>query len=302
MSGDARRILVIRLGALGDVSNSFPAFAAIHAHHGGDHVTLLTTQAFAALLTAAPWFDAVRLDPRPRWFDLRGLWHLRRRLTGFDFVYDLQTSQRSGRYFLLAGRPRWSGIARGCSHPDRNPARGALPTVARQRAQLAAAGVPPCPPDLAWVAGHAPPVMPPFALLVPGTSSAHGGAKQWPAARFAAVATALLHRGVTPVIVGGAADRTAAAAILAACPQAHDLTGRTTLLALADLARGACVAIGGDTGPIHLAGIMGCPTIALFSRFSDPANATPEGPCTLLRATHLADLPAEDVVAALPRP
>ena len=61
-----------------------------------------------------------------------------------------------------------------------------------------------------------------------------------------------------------------------------------------------CVAIGGDTGPLHLAGIMGCPTVALFSRFSDPANATPEGPCTVLRAESLADLTVATVAAALP--
>ncbi|MEJ0048350.1 MAG: hypothetical protein WDN04_21155 [Rhodospirillales bacterium] len=45
---------------------------------------------------------------------------------------------------------------------------------------------------------------------------------------------------------------------------------------------------------------MGCPTIALFSRFSDPANATPEGPCTVLRAESLADLSVAAVAAALP--
>jgi hypothetical protein len=38
-----RRILVIKLGALGDFVHAFPAFAAIHAHHAADYVTLLTT-------------------------------------------------------------------------------------------------------------------------------------------------------------------------------------------------------------------------------------------------------------------
>ena len=136
-----RRILVIRLGALGDFVLSFPAFAALRAHHASDLITLLTTAPFAALAREAPWFDAVQVDARPRWTDLRGVLRLRRQLTGFDFTYDLQTSGRTSRYFLLAGRPPWSGIAKGCSHPDADPGRDALHTVPRQRGQLAAAGV-----------------------------------------------------------------------------------------------------------------------------------------------------------------
>ena len=294
------RVLVIRLGALGDVCNSFPAFAAIRAHHAADHITLLTTAPFAALAQASPWFNEVRVDTRPAWHNLPGLWRLRAQLRGFAMVYDLQTSGRSSKYFWLAGRPPWSGIASGCRFPDTTPNRGQLPTVARQRAQLALAGVPPAPADLAWLQTQGPIVTPPYALLVPATSAAHGGAKQWPLDRFAALAQILSARGITPVIVGAAADAHAATAITKPCPTALDLTGQTDIAALAGLAHRAALAIGGDTGPIHLAGIMGCPTLALFSRFSNPANATPEGPCTLLRANSLADLPLPTVAAALP--
>jgi ADP-heptose:LPS heptosyltransferase len=294
-----RRILIIRLGALGDFCNSFPAFAALRAHHAGDRITLLTTAPFVSLALDSPWFDQVRVDERPAWLNLAGLWRLRRQLRGFDFIYDLQTSRRSSKYFWLAGRPPWSGIAAWCSHPDRNPARGALPTVARQRAQLAVAEVAPAVPDLSWLAERGPQIEQPYAMLAPGTSNAHGGAKQWPVERFAAVALHLADEGITPVIVGGAADRATAAKIRAACPQAIDLVGDTDLQGLAGLARRAAVAIGGDTGPIHLAGIMGCPTVALFSRFSDPANATPEGPCTVLRAERLGQISEDKVIEAI---
>ncbi len=294
------RVLVIRLGALGDFCNSFPAFAAIRAHHTGDRITVLTTAPFVALALESPWFDQVRVDARPSWLNVAGLWRLRGQLRGFDLVYDLQTSRRSSKYFLLAGRPRWSGIAAGCAFPDLNPRRGALPTVARQRSQLEQAGVAAALPDFSWLAGRGPKVAPPYALLVPGTSAAHGGAKQWPLARFAALAGVLAARGVTPVVAGAPADAAAAAGILAACPGAIDLTGQTDLPGLAGLAQRAVLAVGGDTGPIHLAGMMGCRTIALFSRFSDPVNATPEGPCTVLRAESLADLNLAAVADALP--
>jgi ADP-heptose:LPS heptosyltransferase len=295
-----KRILVIRLGAIGDFCNSFPAFAAIRAHHGWDRITLLTTAPFVSLALESPWFNQVRVDTRPGWLNFVGLALLRHKLSGYDYVYDLQTSRRSSKYFWLAGRPPWSGIALGCSHPDTNPARGTLPTVARQRAQLALAGVAEVDLDLSWLAGRGPPLEQPFALLAPGTSHAHGGAKHWPVDRFADIANLLAARGITPVVVGTEHDNASAALIRAFCPAALDLTGKTDLRALAGLASRATLALGGDTGPIHLAGIMGCPTVALFSRYSDPANATPEGPSTVLRAERLSDLTVATVAAALP--
>ena len=127
------RILVIRLGALGDMVMSFGPFAAIRAHHPGAEITLLTTRPFRALAEVAPWFDRIEVDERPAWWDIAGLLRLRRTLQGFDRVYDLQTSGRTAWYFHLAGRPPWSGHALGCRFPQRCPARERMHTVERQR-------------------------------------------------------------------------------------------------------------------------------------------------------------------------
>ncbi len=295
-----RQILVIRLGALGDFALSFPAFAAIRAHHPRDRVVLLTTAPFAELAGASPWFDEIRVDSRPAWHDLPALWRLRGQLRGFDFVYDLQTSRRSGRYFWLAGRPPWCGIAPGCSHPDTDPCRDLLHSVDRLRGQLAVAGVAPAVLDLGWLEGHGPALPGVVALLIPGTSGAHGGAKTWKLARFGALAAVLAQRGYQPVVIGTAAEAALGLAIREACPPALDLTGKTSLLELAGIASRAALAIGGDTGPLHLAAMMGCPTIALFSRFSDPIHASPVGTTTLLRVDGLEELTVERVAAALP--
>ncbi len=295
----SRRILVIRLGALGDMALSFPAFADIRAHHRDDHVALLTTSPYAGLARDSPWFDATLVDGRPGWTDLRGLWRLRRRLRGFDLTYDLQTSARSSRYFLLAGRPAWSGIAPGCSLPDADPGRDALHTVARQRGQLAAAGVPPAAMDLGWLRHHGPVLARRYALLVPGTSAAQGGAKKWPVAHTAELAVALARSGLRPVVVGTAAEADDAAIIRAACPDALDLTGRTSIQDLAGLADRAALAVGGDTGPIQLAAMMGCRVVALFSRFSSPALAAPVGQVRLVLAHALAEVEVSRVVSRL---
>ena len=170
-----RRVLVIKLGALGDVVLAFAPFAAIRAHHPDAHVTLLTTAPFLGLASASPWFDAVALDTRPAPWNLAGLRRLRRLLAGHDFVYDLQTSGRSGRYHLLAGRPPWSGIAPGCSHPDRDPDRDRLHTRLRQAGQLAQAGIASVPdPDLSWLVSRGPHTAC-FGAARPGGAAGAGG-------------------------------------------------------------------------------------------------------------------------------
>ena len=294
------RVLVIKLGALGDFVLAFGPFAAIRAHHPGANITLLTTPPFAPLGRLSPWFDRVEVDLRPALWDVPGLLRLRRALRGYDYVYDLQTSGRSSHYFRLAGRPGWSGIARGASHPHRNPGRNAMHTLDRQRQQLQQAGIA-CvpPPELGWLRGPAAPLPQPYALLAPGAAP-HRPAKRWPAARFGELAGLLSKRGLRPVVAGTDADRKLAAAILAACPGALDLTGRTSLAELAVWAGHAAVAVGNDTGPMHLAAALGCKCLVLFSGESDPALTAPRGDVTVLRKRDLADLAVARVAAALP--
>ncbi len=284
---------------------SFGPFAAIREHHPDAHITLLTTPPFARLGRLSPWFDDVAIDPRAPWWDLRALLRLRARLRGFNYVYDLQTSGRSSRYFALAGRPPWSGIARGCYHPHANPNRDEMHTWERQRDQLAMAGIAHVPvAETGWLtaAAEPPEVQRPYALLVPGASP-HRIAKRWPTALYAQLAAQLAREGVTPVVIGTGPEADLAATILDACPEAIDLTGQTDLPGLAALAAKARFAVGNDTGPMHLAAVMGCPCLTLFSYASDLTRTQPRGPngerFLTLRADNLADLPLDDVLAAL---
>ena len=138
-----------------------------------------------------------------------------------------------------------------------------------------------------------------YALLVPG-GAAHRPAKRWPAANYAALARNLAARGVTPVVLGARDESRLAAAILAECPDARDLTGQTSLADIAVLARFASAAVGNDTGPMHLIAAAGCPSVVLFSAASDPALTAPRGPAvTVLRRDRLADLPVAEAAAAL---
>ena len=294
------RILVIKLGALGDFAQAFGPFAAIRAHHPGVEITLLTTPPFAPLARQAPWFDLVWEDGRPK--GLAALWALGRRLRAARFgrVYDLQTSDRSSRYRWLVGRGvEWSGIAAGASHPHANPRRDFMHTVERQREQLAMAGIGQFPAlALDWLDADITRFDLPerFALLIPGASPGRP-AKRWPVENFAALAAAL---DIPAVILGGPTEASLGATITQTAPGARDLTGKTSFADIAALARRAAFCIGNDTGPTHLAAVAGCPTLALFGEDSDPALCAPRGPrVAVLRRQPLGSLLLADVQGAL---
>ncbi len=301
------RILVIKLGALGDVVQALGPAAAIRRHHHDAEIVLLTTAPFARSLGKAPYFDTIWVDERPGPLDLAGLWRLRRRLrqAGFSRVYDLQTSSRSNWYFRLlapGARPEWSGIGRGASHPHDNPARNTMHTLDRQADQLRGAGIPDVgPPDLSWIKPDLARFRLPerFVVLVPG-GAPHRPEKRWPVDRFAALAATIFSRGAVPVIVGGPAEKALGAAIRAACSTGHDLTGETDLAEVAALGRCALWAVGNDTGPMHLLVAAGAPATVLYSAASDPALTAPRGPrVTILQRKSLADLRVEEVAATL---
>ncbi len=299
-------ILVIKLSAFGNIILSLGAFAAIRRHHADARITLLTTPAYAPWMRDAPYFDAVITMERARWWDLRCVLRLRRTLAegGFIRVYDLQTSGRSSkllRLFPRARRPEWSGVAAGCSHPDRDLNRDRLHDADRQAGQLRQAGIADVPEaDLSWCRGDIGRFGLPdgIVLLVPG-SSEHRPGKRWPVKAYAELAVRLRAAGLTPVVVGTAGERGLAAAI----PAAVDLTGQTSPGDLCDLARAARFAVGNDTGPIHLTAVAGCPTVVLFSHDSDPALCAPVGRAvSVLRRPSLSDLTVDEVAAALPEP
>lgn len=292
------RILVIKHGALGDIVQAFRAFAAIRRAHAGAEITLLTTAPFRALLQPSPWFDRIEIDARLPFWNFAALLRLRGQLRGFGMVYDLQTSGRSSAYFRLAGRPPWSGIAKGCAFPHANPARVSMHTRERIAEQLAMAGISgPGEPDLSWLTGskisHFP-LPERFALLVPG-ASARRPEKRWPFENYKALAQQL---PMPLVLVGGPEER------LPEALPVLDLTGRTSLAELAAVTARASLAIGNDTGPMHLAAALNIPSVVLFSGASDPALTAPRYPGggwpIILRAGSLADLPVALVLSSLP--
>lgn len=101
-------------------------------------------------------------------------------------------------------------------------------------------------------------------------------ARRWPTERFAAVARALTDGGARAVVLGGAGERGLTRAVADAVPGAVDAGGATDLPGLAAVLSLCHLVVTNDTGPMHLAGAVGTPTVTLWGP-SDPAEVRPVG-------------------------
>lgn len=261
----ARKLLVIKLGALGDIIQAEGALHDVRVHHPNAHITVLTNPRYKAIFARCPWIDAVMTDPRGPRLRVDLLWKLRRemRSAGFDAVYDLQGNRRTGMYYYWLSVP-WVGTVAGGPFPQ-EPCDAAVDTLYEL---LRAGGLEARHtrrPDLGWLADDVDPLLaaagvsPGFVLLIPGCSARHPE-KRWP--HYAALAQRLIADGTQVVMAPG--------------PDEIDLCKTIPGIALFDggkplsvfqlvgLSRRAGFVIGNDTGPSHIAAHTGARGLALF--------------------------------------
>lgn len=258
-------VLVVKLGALGDLLLADGALRDLREHHAGDRIVLLTRRPFAAMMARCPWVDEVLVDDNaPRW-QLWRMHSLARRLrqAGFERAYDLQNSRRSAFYrrWLLPGAVWSSGE---CVSGQRQPV---APVPERLAAQLSAAGLAvrhARSPHPAWLAEPLPAavsarLVAPYVVLLPGASARHAH-KRWPG--YAELADLLAREGLQVVTVPGPDEM----ADLAALPGSVLVAdGRPlSIPQLASVLLGAAFVVGNDSGPTHLAAHLGCRGLALF--------------------------------------
>ena len=296
-----RRILVIKLGALGDFIQSLGPMAAIRAHHKDDHITLLTTKPYADIARACGCFNEIQIDTRPKWFDLKGWQTLRGQLNAGNYarVYDLQNNDRTALYLkLFSPKPEWSGAAKGASHANTSRERTKGTAFEGHKQTLSLAGIGHVEVDrLEWMQGNDrfKGLTQPYVLIVPGSAPARPE-KRWPAALYANFCARLVARGCLPVLIGAAGEAETLSKIHDAVPESLNLCGQTSLFELPALARGALAAVGNDTGPMHLIAPTGCPSIILFSKHSNPTRHAPLGQHVItMQKPSLGDLSVDEV-------
>ena len=274
MTQNPPRILVVRLGAMGDIVHALPAVASLKQGLPGSHLTWVIEPQWAALLEGNPFVDRViLLHRRSASGVLASLRELRS--ATFDFAVDFQGLLKSAVVAAAARPERIFGWDRG---QLREAAAGVFYT---HRASSAAAHVVDRNLDLAAAAGagQAFRVFPlpagrpegalpggPFVLASP---MAGWRAKQWPLENYLALG-GLLKRECNLPLVLNAPPAAALGHEEAVWPHACGLSG------LVDATRRAAAVVGVDSGPMHLAAALGKPGVALFGP-TDPARNGPYG-------------------------
>jgi len=114
----------------------------------------------------------------------------------------------------------------------------------------------------------------PLVALAPG--AAFGSSKRWPPSAFADLAAGLAEDGIGAVILGAAADRDTASAVVQALARrasVFDLVGRTDIPTLAGVLLNCRALVANDSGALHLAAALGVGVSGLFGPTDERTNS-----------------------------
>jgi heptosyltransferase-1 len=305
-------VLIVRLGAMGDVLHALPAAGALHSVRPQEETGWVIEERWADLLCTPATRDRVQLSAekplvnhihtvdtrrwrnamfsRQTWREIASLRH-QLQAARYERVVDVQGSLKSA--LTASAAKSW---VRGSASPRESAARlfydetvsTRAPHVVEQAFELlgvtpGARVRPELPRDAAaeaWCSKElAARDVRQFALLAP---TAGWAGKEWPAEKYGEVARSLAARRLSVLVNAAPAEVDAAARVVAASAGAAQVI-RCTVPQLVAITRRAQLLVGGDTGPMHLANLLGVPVVALFGP-TDPARNGPYyEPATVLR-------------------
>jgi heptosyltransferase I len=309
IAADPESVLIVRLGAMGDIIHTLPAITALRNALPNARIGWIVEERWAELLCAR---NSPRSGPRSSARALVDFVHAvdtkawRRSLLSKatqreissalgevrDLKYEIAVDFQGALKSAVIARCSGAGTIVGQQHPRETPARvfynrrvaTEKTHVVEQYFSLAEA-----------VAGKSLPIPSvefphddqaeadiakklsalgekQFAVLTPG---AGWGAKQWPPERFGAVSNSLAHDGFLSLINTAPGEEALAQTAQAASNgKAHLIS--CSIAELIALTRRARLFIGGDTGPLHLAAALQVPVVAIFGP-TDPARNGPYG-------------------------
>lgn len=312
-------VLLVRLDAIGDFVLWLRSARQLRRHFQGRKIVLLANSAWADLARELPYWDEV-WAVSVKQLDLPGpyRWRLWRRLRGAGFAVAVQPTlsrvfsrgdaaiwasaapQRIGSAGTLnnsfAAQLRWASRWYTRLVPVHWDAVSSLNGVESERhefgynddfvAALTGSVSPELAPELLSIPDScAKNLRPdaPYFLVSPGVGWT---GKQWPGERFATIINRLVdERGWRAVLCGAQSESAVSSAVARICSRPPiNLTGKTTLFELVELIQGACLVLGNDSAPVHLAAAIGIPSISIlggghFGRFLPyPPGRSPRAP------------------------
>jgi lipopolysaccharide heptosyltransferase I len=280
------RLLVVRLGSLGDLVHALPAVAALRRAFPATDIDWLVDDVHREFLELVPVVTRiVSLGGRTpgAWLEARRLLRVR----SYDAAVDFQGLLKSAVLARLSGARRVLGFDRGglrepaaaIFYSERLDVGEGQHVIDKNLALAAFLGAPTTVREFPLrevesrvVAEVRSRIDGPFALINGGAAWPN---KRWPADRFARLAVWMRERfGLSSVVLWGPGEVGLADEIARASEGAAIVAPPTPLSDLVAFARRAAIMISGDTGPTHIAAAVGTPIVALFGP-TDPARNGP---------------------------
>ncbi|HNR35328.1 MAG TPA: glycosyltransferase family 9 protein [Candidatus Hydrogenedentes bacterium] len=290
-----RRILVVRLGNLGDIVVALPAFHALRKRFPDARIVLLTSPTLRGapgaedVLADDPTFDDCIVyhadeSGRPRfWRALCG----RIRRESFDITIMLPDDRSRFRnlakhmaLLAVAGQRRFVGFR--LVSPDQFRL-GQVPRLMGLLEPLGITEIEPCP----WIRVSEERRQTALRRFIPGDNrplvamqcGAKRPANRWMPERFVEVGRRLIEEhGVHILLTGGPGERTLADEVARGIGgHCTSLAGETSVTDLAILLERCVLLVSNDTGTMHVAAAMGVPVVAIFSARDHPFRWYPYG-------------------------
>ncbi len=267
------RILIVRLGAMGDIIHTLPAAASLRASFPSARITWVVEPRWMPLLEDNPSIDRALPFDRGRGGFFESVRALRSE--AYDLAVDFQGLIKSAVVARLARPARLVGFGRAIAREgpatwlySETVASGSTHTVDMRLDLAAAAGASNLVHAFPLPEGRAEGDLPvgDFVLASP---LAGWRSKQWPIEHYRELATRLLRELGMPLVLNGPPD---AFGELASVPDAHPHV--SGICGLIHATRRAAAVIGVDSGPLHIAAALHKPGVAIFGP-TDPARNGP---------------------------
>jgi lipopolysaccharide heptosyltransferase I len=286
------RVLIVKLGALGDIVHAIPVAAALRRAQPFVRIDWLVSPKHRAILDLVPVVDRRIEIADSRMLAVVG--GLRR--NHYDAALDLQgliksafLARASGATRVIGFAPRYTRepLSRLFYTETYDPGGGGMYHEDETHVVLTNLGLL---EPLGLHPGAAPPEFPldvaesdvarqvlestggRYAVINVGAAWPN---KRWPPSRFAAIASALraVH-GLPSVVLWGPGEEQLAREAAEGSSGAAMLLPETSIADLAAIARGASLFVTGDTGPAHIAGAVGTPIVGIYG----PTRPSRNGP------------------------
>jgi heptosyltransferase-1 len=274
--------LIVRLGSLGDVVHGIPVAAALRTEFPTGRIDWMVDPKYIELLDHVTCIDRrIGVDPRaikhgPGRVRFRETMRELREMD-YDAVLDLQGLLKSAMLARSVHARRTIGFPRKhlreplarlfyTDAPDPGEATHViyknLALLAPLKVQDRRVRFPMDVPQTATVAQVAIRLPAGYVLINPGAAWPN---KQWPPERFGSVAAQILEDiGFRSLVLWGPGEQEIAHRVAETSSGAAEVAPPTTISDLLGIAKGARLMISGDTGPLHIAGAVGTPIVALF--------------------------------------